>query len=114
MIILLIKKISLTADFVFLLSMNKQYILLLFVWVNNMYKGNQTHSKLEIVIYIMTLLLIDRRLDPNYIMQKFNLTPLTLVRYISTIKNSLIDFGIYYIEIFYDRKYNVYRCIINE
>ena len=79
-----------------------------------MYKGNQTHSKLEIIIYMVHLLLNDRRLEPNYIVNKFNISKHTCIRYIATIKNSFIDFGIYYIEIFYDRKYNVYRCNVNE
>ena len=79
-----------------------------------MYKGKQTHSKLEITIYIFNLLLIDRRLEPTYIMFKFNISKQTLIRYIATIKNSLIDLGVYYIDIYFDRNYNIYRCSISE
>lgn len=77
-----------------------------------MYKGNQYFCKNEICIYLMILLLIDKKLDPIVIMRETNISRLTLVRYISTLKNAMFDFGFYNVRIWFDRSYSVYRCSI--
>ena len=104
-----ISRLSIFFDF-FRMSVNSYLHLLLCFWGEIMFKGKQSHSKLEIIIYILERLLIDGYCNPKYVIAKFNISNQTMIRYIATIKNTLIDFGIYYLEIFYDRNKNIYIC----
>lgn len=76
-----------------------------------MFKGQNSHSKLEIIIFIILKLLAEGKCESNYIKTKFNISNLTLIRYIAEIRNSLYDLGIYYIEILYSKQYNAYICV---
>lgn len=76
-----------------------------------MYIGkNAIHSKNEIMIYIIINLLADGILDSESIRNEFNISSLTLCRYMSFLKTALVEFRIYYIDIYYDRKSKLYRC----
>jgi vesicle coat complex subunit len=76
-----------------------------------MFKGNQTHTKMEIVLFMFYKLFTEKTLESNYIKNKFNLSNQSFLRYISTIKNLLAEFGFYVYEITYDRTYKKYRLL---
>ena len=78
-----------------------------------MYLGNQSFYKKDICIYILAELLIHKKLDVESILNFTGISRHTLVRYVSSIKNALFDFGYYNIEIYFDRTYSCYRCIID-
>ena len=77
-----------------------------------MYRGSQLHYKQDICLYLLTELLLNKKIDVNYTISFTGISRHTLVRYIASIKNALFDFGCYNLDIFYDRKYSCYRCII--
>ncbi len=75
-----------------------------------MFVGKATHSKNEIMIYIIICLLVDGYLDGELTRNEFNISSLTLCRYVSFLKTVLAEFRMYYIDIYYDRKSRLYRC----
>lgn len=78
-----------------------------------MYIGQGNRNKNEIIVYMMILMLVDGFLDPNEIKNNFNITSLSLYRYISFIKTMIYDFEFYFIDIYYDRKSKLYKCKVN-
>lgn len=79
-----------------------------------MHKGKQLKCKSELIMYLVILLLTEGRIDAVRFKKEFNLSNKTFCRYISNIKNVLYDFGLYYIDIYYDTKLKVYLCKISE
>lgn len=78
-----------------------------------MFYGKNNRSKNDILVYVVICLLIDGYIDPTDIENKFNLSSLTMYRYMSLIKTIVYDFEFYYVDIYYDRRNRVYRCTIN-
>ena len=74
--------------------------------------GSNTIPKNELIIFLMIVLLLEGRVDSKIFMIKYNLSNKTFYRYISELKNILADFGLYFIDIYYDRKEHIYRCKI--
>ena len=77
-----------------------------------MYRGSQLHYKNDICLYLLAELLLNKKIDVDYTLSLTGISRLTLVRYIASIKNAMCDFGCYNLDIFYDRKYCCYRCVI--
>ena len=77
-----------------------------------MFVGKQLKSKGEIVILIIIVLLLEGKLDSSIIKKDYNISSKTFSKYISFIKNVLFDFGIYYIDIYFDRDSKMYKCKI--
>lgn len=75
-----------------------------------MFSGKNFRSKNEILVYMIIELLVEGFLDPQVLKNQFNITSLTLYRYVSIIKNVIFDFDFHYIDVYYDRKVKLYRC----
>lgn len=78
-----------------------------------MYIGQGIRNKNEIIVYMMISMLVDGFLDPKEIKSLFNITSLSLYRYMAFIKDMIFDFEFYYIDIYYDRKSKIYICKCN-
>lgn len=78
-----------------------------------MFIGSQTRTKIDIVVYLIIMLLVEGRVDSDEIKNKFNLSTKTFYRYMNYLKMILFDFEIYYIDIYYDRKNKVHICKVN-
>lgn len=77
-----------------------------------MFKGKQAFYKNEVCIYLVHELLINKKIDVDKVLIFTGISRQTLVRYVSTIKNTLADFGFYNVTVFYDRSYDCYRCSV--
>lgn len=75
-----------------------------------MFLGSGYKTKNEIIVIMIISLLEDGYLNPQDIRNKFNITSITLYRYISFLKNVLVDNNFYYIDIEYDYSNKIYRC----
>lgn len=78
-----------------------------------MFIGHQSRPKVDIIVYLIIMLLVEGSVDSNEIKNKFNITTKTFYRYMSYIKNMLFDYEIYYIDIEYDRKTKLHKCVVN-
>lgn len=78
-----------------------------------MFKGSQERTKIDIIIYLLIMLLIEGSVDSNVIKRKFNISTKTFYRYMNYIKMLLFDYGIYYIELEYDRINKIHNCKVN-
>lgn len=78
-----------------------------------MFINKSSFTKNDIIIYLVILLLIERKVDSNLIKNKFNLSNNTFYRYISSIKNVLFEFGFYYVDVYYDSTLKLYICSVN-
>ena len=75
-----------------------------------MFYGKNSKSKCDILIYLIISLFVEGYIDPIDVENKFNISPLTMYRYISQIINVLYDYEFQYISIYYDRKTKRYKC----
>lgn len=78
-----------------------------------MFYGKNNRNKNDILVYLVITLLIDGYIDPIDIENKFNLSSLTMYRYMSLIKTIIYDFDFFYLDLYYDRKNRIYRCYVN-
>lgn len=78
-----------------------------------MFYGKNNRNKNDILVYLVITLLIDGYIDPIDIENKFNLSSLTMYRYMSLIKTIIYDFDFFYLDLYYDRKNRIYRCCVN-
>ena len=75
-----------------------------------MFYGKNSKSKCDILIYLIISLFVEGYIDPIDVENKFNISSLTMYRYISQIINVLYDYEFQYISIYYDRKTKCYKC----
>ena len=75
-----------------------------------MHQGKQLLSKKDLILYLTNLHLTEKKVDSFVFKNEFNLSSKTFSRYISDIKNVLFDFGLYHIDIFYDREKKLFVC----
>lgn len=76
-----------------------------------MFIGSQLRPKIDVVIYLVIMLLVEGSVDSNEIKNKFNISTKTFYRYMNYIKIILCDFEIYYIDIYYDRSIKKHFCV---
>ncbi len=68
------------------------------------------HSKNEILIYLLVIMMVEGFIDPQDVKNRFNITSLSLYRYISFIKTMLADYSMYYIDLYYSKQSKKYIC----
>lgn len=78
-----------------------------------MYVGKQNKCKSDLILYLLILLFTEGKVDSVKFKNEFNLSSKTFCRYISQLNNVIYDFGLYHINLYYDRKEKVYICDIN-
>ena len=78
-----------------------------------MFIGHQERPKIDIIVYLIIMLLVEGSVDSNEIKYKFNISTKTFYRYMNYLKLMLYDYEFYFIDIEYDRANKIHKCYSN-